>query len=210
MSKHRRTRHYRKISIAVIAAAAVGVPTAATAYGGGSGSANGWYPFWQRASADERPARTAWTPRPAASASQTPTTSPSASASAAPAGDAAARVVELANSERQKAGCAPLKVNEKLTQAAQAHSQDMAEHRNMSHTGSDGSSPGDRIEKAGYTWRTYGENVAYGYRTPESVMEGWMTSPGHKRNILNCAFKEIGVGLAQPGNYWTQDFGTAR
>jgi uncharacterized protein YkwD len=121
-----------------------------------------------------------------------------------------ARVVELVNSERGKAGCAPLKVNEKLTRAAQAHSQDMADHRNMSHTGSDGSGPGDRLKRAGYTWRTYGENVAYGYRTPESVMNGWMSSPGHKRNILNCAFEEIGVGLAQPGNYWTQNFGTAR
>jgi uncharacterized protein YkwD len=86
----------------------------------------------------------------------------------------------------------------------------MASHRNMSHTGSDGSSPGDRITRAGYNWSTYGENVAYGYSTPESVMAGWMGSPGHKRNILNCAFKEIGIGLAQPGNYWTQDFGTAR
>ncbi|MCG3043377.1 CAP domain-containing protein, partial [Streptomyces sp. S1A] len=130
--------------------------------------------------------------------------------SPAPAGDAEARVVELVNSERARAGCAPLKVNEKLTEAARAHSQDMADHRNMSHTGSDGSGPGDRIERAGYEWRTYGENVAHGYRTPESVMDGWMSSPGHKRNILNCSFEEIGVGLAQPGDYWTQTFGAAR
>jgi uncharacterized protein YkwD len=80
----------------------------------------------------------------------------------------------------------------------------------MSHTGSDGSSPGDRITRAGYTWSAYGENVAYGYATPEQVMNGWMNSPGHRANILNCSFKEIGVGLAQPGSYWTQDFGTAR
>ncbi|MGC2999485.1 CAP domain-containing protein [Streptomyces sp. G35A] len=101
-------------------------------------------------------------------------------------------------------------VNATLTKAAQAHSADMAAHRNMSHTGSDGSSPGDRITRAGYSWSTFGENVAYGYTSPEQVMAGWMSSPGHKANILNCAFKEIGVGLAQPGNYWTQDFGTAR
>ncbi|MGP3923450.1 CAP domain-containing protein [Streptomyces sp. 8N616] len=119
-------------------------------------------------------------------------------------------MVELVNNERRKAGCAPVTVNEKLAKAAQDHSQDMADSRNMSHTGSDGSSPGDRITRAGYNWSTYGENVAYGYTTPESVMEGWMSSPGHKRNILNCSFKEIGVGLAQPGHYWTQDFGTAR
>ncbi|AQY20527.1 hypothetical protein T261_07132 [Streptomyces lydicus] len=118
--------------------------------------------------------------------------------------------MELVNNERSKAGCAPLVVNAKLTKAAQAHSKDMADHRNMSHTGSDGSSPGDRITRAGYDWSAYGENVAYGYATPESVMKGWMSSPGHKRNILDCSFKEIGVGLAQPGNYWTQDFGAAR
>ncbi|GAA3373040.1 hypothetical protein GCM10020367_31410 [Streptomyces sannanensis] len=119
-------------------------------------------------------------------------------------------MVALVNSERGKAGCSPLTVNAKLTKAAQDHSADMAAHKNMSHTGSDGSSPGDRIQRAGYSWSTYGENVAYGYSTPESVMAGWMSSPGHKQNILNCSFKEMGVGLAQPGSYWTQDFGTAR
>ncbi|MFE5158277.1 CAP domain-containing protein [Streptomyces sp. NPDC056697] len=119
-------------------------------------------------------------------------------------------VVDLVNSERSKAGCKPLTVNEKLTKAAQDHSEDMAAHSNMSHTGSDGSSPGDRIERAGYSWSSYGENVAYGYESPKSVMEGWMNSSGHKANILNCDFKEIGVGVAQPGHYWTQDFGTAR
>jgi uncharacterized protein YkwD len=118
--------------------------------------------------------------------------------------------VELVNAERAKVGCSPLTVNAKLTQAAQAHSEDMAAHQNMSHTGSDGSAPGDRITGAGYVWSSYGENVAYGYATPEQVMAGWMASPGHKENILNCSFKEIGVGLAQPGSYWTQDFGAAR
>jgi uncharacterized protein YkwD len=115
----------------------------------------------------------------------------------------------MVNSERSKAGCANVTVNAKLTQAAQDHSKDMADHGTMSHTGSDGSDPGGRITSAGYDWSSYGENIAYGYTSPESVMAGWMASPGHKRNILDCSFKEIGVGLAQPGNYWTQDFGTA-
>ncbi|MER7815255.1 CAP domain-containing protein [Streptomyces sp. NPDC096153] len=146
-------------------------------------------------------------PKPAA---PKPSASPSTPASSAPASGAVARVVQLVNSERGKAGCSPVTVNAKLTKAAQDHSEDMASHRNMSHTGSDGSNPGTRITRAGYDWSTYGENVAYGYETPEKVMAGWMSSPGHKKNILNCEFKEIGVGLAQPGNYWTQDFGTAR
>ncbi|MET8585247.1 CAP domain-containing protein [Streptomyces collinus] len=169
---------------------------------------------------------------PSAAPSKTPTASPTAQRTSAPAPKAtasqstpkafaptstapaatgvAARIVALVNAERAKVGCSALTLNPTLTKAAQAHSQDMAAHQNMSHTGSDGSSPGDRITAAGYNWSAYGENVAYGYGTPEDVMAGWMSSPGHRANILNCAFKEIGVGLAQPNSYWTQDFGTAR
>ncbi|MFJ8015193.1 CAP domain-containing protein [Streptomyces sp. NPDC096339] len=127
----------------------------------------------------------------------------------APSG-ATAQVLALVNQERAAAGCPALTLNSKLTQAAQAHSADMAAHSNMSHTGSDGSDPGTRITRAGYAWSSYGENVAYGYSTPAQVMDGWMNSPGHRANILNCSFKEIGIGLAQPNSYWTQDFGTAR
>lgn len=128
---------------------------------------------------------------------------------AAPSG-AQAEVLALVNKERTAVGCPVLTLNAKLTKAAQDHSADMAANSNMSHTGSDGSDPGQRITRAGYQWRTYGENVAYGYSTPAKVMEGWMNSPGHKRNILDCSYKEIGIGLAQPGHYWTQNFGAAR
>ncbi|MFD3328428.1 CAP domain-containing protein [Streptomyces sp. NPDC058701] len=128
---------------------------------------------------------------------------------AAPSG-AQAEVLALVNKERAAVGCPVLTLNAKLTKAAQDHSADMAANSNMSHTGSDGSDPGRRITRAGYQWRTYGENVAYGYSTAAKVMEGWMNSPGHKRNILDCSYKEIGIGLAQPGHYWTQDFGAAR
>ncbi|WP_149550826.1 CAP domain-containing protein [Streptomyces marokkonensis] len=157
------------------------------------------------------PKPTTAAPRPSTSAPEPGATASSpAPTGGTQASGAVARVVELVNAERGKAGCSPVKVNATLTEAAQNHSEDMAASGSMSHTGSDGSSPGDRITRAGYSWSTYGENVAYGYSTPEQVMQGWMTSPGHKANILNCAFKEIGVGLAQPGSYWTQDFGTAR
>ena len=153
-------------------------------------------------------------PAPTASASATVKAAASAPASSASSAPSSAggmgRVVALVNSARSKAGCSALTINAKLTRAAQSHSDDMSDSRTMSHTGSDGSSPGDRITRAGYDWRTYGENVAYGYPTAESVMAGWMSSPGHKANILNCAFKEIGVGMAKDGYYWTQDFGTAR
>ncbi|OIK25167.1 CAP domain-containing protein [Streptomyces malaysiense] len=146
-------------------------------------------------------------PAPAAAASSTPT---AATASTGAASGVAAQIVQLVNAERAKAGCRPLTLDAKLTEAAQAHSADMAAHQNMSHTGSDGSDPGTRITQAGYTWSAYGENVAYGYSTAAEVMAGWMSSPGHRANILNCGYQEIGVGLAQPGSYWTQDFGTPR
>ncbi|MFI5973375.1 CAP domain-containing protein [Streptomyces sp. NPDC051452] len=143
---------------------------------------------------------------PAAPSTPAAASTPEATATAS---GTTAQILRLVNDEREKAGCQDLALNPKLTKAAQDHSADMAAHQNMSHTGSDGSSPGDRITGAGYSWSSYGENIAYGYTTADQVMAGWMSSPGHRANILNCAFKEIGVGLAQPGSYWTQDFGTA-
>ncbi|MER6027589.1 CAP domain-containing protein [Streptomyces sp. NPDC001851] len=162
-----------------------------------------------------RPATTR-APRPTAAAPSapaapsTPKAAPSTPKATATASAVVARIVQLVNAERAKAGCQDLTLNPALTKAAQAHSADMAAHQNMSHTGSDGSAPGDRITAAGYAWSAYGENVAYGYATADEVMAGWMSSPGHRANILNCSFQQIGVGLAQPGSYWTQDFGTAR
>lgn len=131
-------------------------------------------------------------------------------AMAAPASASVARVLVLVNRERRRAGCPPVTPNAKLAKAARRHSADMARHRNMTHRGADGSGPGRRIAHAGYDWSAYGENVAYGYATSREVMDAWMSSPGHRRNILTCDFKEIGIGLARPGNYWTQDFGTPR
>ncbi|MEH1028383.1 CAP domain-containing protein [Micromonospora profundi] len=121
---------------------------------------------------------------------------------------AAGRVLELVNARRAEGGCAPVQSDPELTTAAQRHSQDQAEHRSMSHTGSDGSDVGQRLDRAGYAWRTYGENVAYNQSTPEAVMTAWMDSPGHRANILNCAFTEIGIGRADTGDgpYWTQNF----
>ncbi|MBO8187534.1 CAP domain-containing protein [Streptomyces spirodelae] len=148
------------------------------------------------------------TTKSSAPSSKAPTSTPATPASGS--SGLQGQIVELVNKERAKAGCKPVTVDARLTKAAEAHSEDMAEHSNMSHTGSDGSSPDERIERAGYSWSTYGENVAYGYSSPESVMEGWMNSSGHRANILNCDFKEIGVSHAQPGHYWTQDFATAR
>lgn len=120
-------------------------------------------------------------------------------------------VVDLVNKERAKAGCKALTIDDKLMLAAQRHSQDQADHKTMSHDGSDGSDVGDRLDRVGYAWRAYGENVAWNQQTPAAVMDAWMNSSGHRANILNCSFTEIGVGVARSnGPYWTQDFGTPR
>ncbi|MFE3494601.1 sigma-70 family RNA polymerase sigma factor [Streptomyces sp. NPDC059169] len=126
-------------------------------------------------------------------------------------GSRAQQVLGLVNTERSKAGCGPLRSNDKLATAAQRHSDDMAARGFFDHTNPDGSDPGDRITAAGYQWSTYGENIARGQQSPSSVMDSWMNSPGHRANILNCSFKELGVGIhdGSGGPWWTQAFGAA-
>jgi uncharacterized protein YkwD len=122
-------------------------------------------------------------------------------------------VVRLTNDERAKAGCPALLISSQLSAAAQGHTDDMASHNFMSHTGSDGSSPWDRINATGYQFWTAAENIALGFETPADVVNGWMNSPGHRANILNCNLHEIGVGYATNSTgapYWTQDFATPR
>ncbi|WP_329285983.1 CAP domain-containing protein [Streptomyces sp. NBC_00691] len=123
-------------------------------------------------------------------------------------GSEADQVIALVNAERAKAGCGPLSANATLTRAAQGHSDDMAARDFFDHTNPDGAGPGERVTAAGYPWSTYGENIAMGQSSPAQVMESWMNSPGHRANILNCDFKEIGIGIhSQGGPYWTQVFG---
>jgi uncharacterized protein YkwD len=107
--------------------------------------------------------------------------------------------------------------NDSLAMAAYLHSSDMAIHEFFSHTGSDGTSPGDRITREGYDWRTYGENIAVNYPTVSAVMQGWLGSDGHCRNIMNPAFQEIGAACAEGGYlgtpsapYWTFDLAAPR
>ncbi|WP_143665704.1 CAP domain-containing protein, partial [Streptomyces sp. st115] len=150
------------------------------------------------------------TPAPPApsSAAPVPKPAPPAPAPPAPAGTAG-QVTELVNAERAKEGCGAVTVNDQLNTAAQRHSADMDANDYFSHTSQDGRDPGDRITAAGYRWSTYGENIAKGQRTPADVMRSWMDSPGHRANILNCSFKEIGVGKVDSGGgpVWTQVFG---
>ncbi|WP_371619208.1 sigma-70 family RNA polymerase sigma factor [Streptomyces sp. NBC_00454] len=150
------------------------------------------------------------TPTPTPSAKPSPKSSPAKPPAPAPAGGgAAAQVIALVNSERAAAGCGPLKDDAQLRTAAQGHSDDMAQRNYFSHTDPDGGDPGKRTTAAGYRWSTYGENIAMGQQTPQQVMDAWMKSQGHRENILNCSFKDIGVGIHQgPGGpWWTQNFG---
>ncbi|MBO0651312.1 CAP domain-containing protein [Streptomyces triculaminicus] len=118
------------------------------------------------------------------------------------------QVVDMVNAERARHGCSPVTVNAKLQAAAQGHSDDMAARDYYAHTSPDGRGPGDRISAAGYRWSTYGENIFKSPKDARTAMDGWMKSPGHRANILNCAFKEMGVGVnfSSNGPWWTQNF----
>lgn len=150
------------------------------------------------------------TTRPPTTAKPTTTKSPTTAASSGGGGSRPMeqRVIELTNDARRQAGCPALVHNDKLRQAAYLHSKDMSDNDYFSHSGLDGSSPGDRMSRQGYRFRSWAENIAWGYRSPEAVVEGWMNSAGHRANILNCGLTEIGVGLHD--YYWTQKFGTPR
>lgn len=119
----------------------------------------------------------------------------------------AAEVVRLVNQEREKAGLSPLTVNAQAAEAAQVRAGEI--ENLFSHTRPDGTSFVTALQEAGVSYRGAGENIAYGQKTPEQVMEGWMNSQGHRANILNPNFTAIGVGYYQNSrgvSYWTQLF----
>ncbi|MEY9974017.1 putative YkwD family protein [Lysinibacillus sp. RC46] len=115
-------------------------------------------------------------------------------------------VVKLTNAERTKAGLAPFKTDDQLMAAAREKSQDMQSKNYFSHTSPTFGSPFDRMKALGITYKSAGENIAQGQRTPQEVVQAWMDSPGHRANILNEKFTHIGVGYVKSGNYWTQQF----
>jgi uncharacterized protein YkwD len=110
---------------------------------------------------------------------------------------------------------APLTLNSRLTDAALAHSREMARNGLLDHRGRDGSSPATRVERAGYgAHRIVGENIAAGAMTPAEVTDGWLDSPAHCENIMDRRFTQIGIAYAASvdtaGMYWTQDFAAPR
>lgn len=115
-------------------------------------------------------------------------------------------VVRLVNEQRVQNGLKPLKENWELSRVARYKSQDMVDNRYFSHTSPTYGSPFQMIKDFGLSFRTAGENIAYGQRTPQAVVNAWMNSSGHRANILNPSYTQIGVGYVAKGHYWTQMF----
>ena len=117
-----------------------------------------------------------------------------------------AEVIRLVNEIRQENGLKALKANWELSRVARYKSQDMLDHKYFSHTSPTYGSPFQMIQSFGLSYRTAGENIAKGYSTPQAVVNGWMNSSGHRANILNASYTQIGVGYVKSGHYWTQMF----
>ncbi|HNW05179.1 MAG TPA: SafA/ExsA family spore coat assembly protein [Oscillospiraceae bacterium] len=115
-------------------------------------------------------------------------------------------VVRLVNEIRVKNGLKTLTENWELSRMARYKSQDMHDLKYFSHTSPTYGSPFDMMKSFGFTYRTAGENIAMGYKTPQAVVDAWMNSPGHRANILNASYTQIGVGYVASGSYWTQEF----
>lgn len=121
----------------------------------------------------------------------------------------AMQVLELTNKERAKRDMNPLEWDNSLARLAENHCNDMINRGFFAHNNPDGETPFDRMKKAGILYWMAGENIAAGQYSPEAVIESWMNSAGHRKNILNPDFKSLGVGVVRGGHYgvyWAQEF----
>lgn len=147
---------------------------------------------------------------PAKAPAPAPAQEPAKAPAAAPVSSAVSayeqKVVELTNQERAKNGLKPLALDTELSKVAREKSRDMQSKGYFSHTSPTYGSPFDMMKKFGISYRSAGENIAMGQRTPEEVVKAWMNSSGHRANILNSSYTHIGVGHVATGNYWTQMF----
>ena len=115
-------------------------------------------------------------------------------------------VIRLVNEIRQQNGLRPLDANWELSRVARYKSQDMRDNGYFSHNSPTYGTPFQMLSAFGLSYRTAGENIAKGYASPQAVVNGWMNSSGHRANILNASYTQIGVGYVSGGNYWTQLF----
>ena len=116
------------------------------------------------------------------------------------------QILSLTNNYRAENGLAPLSWDDNLAAVAQMHCDDMQTRDYFDHNTPEGKTPFERMTDYGIVYLSAGENLAVGYPTPESVMEGWMNSESHRQNILNPTFKYMGVGFNKEGRYWAQEF----
>ena len=116
-------------------------------------------------------------------------------------------VIILTNQQRARVGAPALRYSMALTIAAQRHANDMAKMNRLTHTGSDGSSPGTRMRKAGFSWTRCAENAAAGQTSSTQVVQAWMNSYGHRVNMLNKSYGYIGIGIAYGAGriWWVMD-----
>ncbi len=114
-------------------------------------------------------------------------------------------ILDLTNRARKSAGCGTVRYSTQLEKSAQAHANDMSSHNYMSHNDRQGRNSDKRIRAAGFRGDKTGENLGEGFSSPEAVFKAWMNSPSHRRNILDCGFRILGVGYN--GGYWAQHFG---
>lgn len=139
------------------------------------------------------------------------------------AADAPQSVLASINAVRAKAGCGPLKFNKALMAAAQGHARNMAEQNFFSHRDKTGRGITGRVRSQGYRYGMVAENIAAGQESPGEAVQAWLDSPGHRKNILNCKYRETGIAMVyQPDDkplrgqrmalryYWVQVFGLQR
>ncbi|MBE6531825.1 MAG: SafA/ExsA family spore coat assembly protein [Ruminococcaceae bacterium] len=115
-------------------------------------------------------------------------------------------VIRLVNAERAKQGLKPLTYDWELGRVARYKSQDMRNNKYFAHNSPTYGTPFQMMKSFGISYRSAGENIARGQKTPQAVVSAWMNSSGHRANILNSSFTHIGVGYVADGNYWTQMF----
>ena len=133
------------------------------------------------------------------------------SVSTNPAAPVQQEVLALVNQNRRRGGCGDLSLDRRLISAAYDHATDMARRGYFAHESPNGDGSGDRMREAGYRWSRYGENIARGQESVYEVVDGWMHSPVHRENIMDCRLDQMGIGLAfAPDDtpYWVQDFAT--
>jgi uncharacterized protein YkwD len=133
------------------------------------------------------------------------------SVSTSPGAPVQQQVLALVNENRRRGGCGDLTLDRRLIAAAYGHAADMARRGYFAHESMNGEGAGERVQDAGYRWSRYGENIARGPSSPFEVVDGWMHSPVHRENIMDCQLHQMGIGLAFSGDretYWVQDFGT--